>query len=70
MVLGCFAADRLDFASEHQNRVKRCRNDLKFDVQPFGSMQKLLRVAASEVLAAGRLDFAVRELMEGQTVSV
>ena len=75
MVPGSFAAGRLDFASEHQNRVKRCRNDLKFDVQPFGSMQKLLMcfvwwVAASEVLAAGRLDFAVRELMEGQTVSV
>ena len=42
MVPGSFAAGRLDFASEHQNLVKRCRNDLKFDVQPFGSMQKLL----------------------------
>ena len=38
MVPGSFAAGRLDFASERQNRVKRCRNDLKFDVQPFGSM--------------------------------
>ena len=38
MVPGNFAARRLDFASERQNWVKRCRNDLKFDMQPFGSM--------------------------------
>ena len=38
MVPGSSAAGRLDFVSEHQSRVKRCRNDQKSDVQPFGSI--------------------------------
>ena len=38
MVPGSSTTDRLDFASKHQNRVKRRRNNLKFDVRPFGSM--------------------------------
>ena len=38
MVPGSSAAGRLEFATERQSWVKRCRNDLKFDVQPFGSM--------------------------------
>ena len=42
MVSGSFVAGRLDFVSERQSWVKCCQNDLKFDVQPFGSMQKLL----------------------------
>ena len=36
MVPGSFAAERLVLASRHQTLVKRCRNDLKFDVEPFG----------------------------------
>ena len=68
------AARRLDFASEHQNRVKRCRNDLKFDIEPFGgilrpSIGSDRRFDVFDTVAVGSSRSAVGGLKLGQMVS-
>ncbi|XXG62825.1 hypothetical protein AAC387_Pa05g1129 [Persea americana] len=74
MVPGSFTAGRLDFASEHQNRVKRCRFDLKFDMEPFGgilrpSIDSDRRFDVFDIVAVGSSLSAVGGLKLGQMVS-
>ena len=56
IVPGSFAAGRLDFALKRQSRVKRRRNDLKLDVQPFGSMLRSRANQSTKFLIFGKVE--------------